>query len=329
MTNQPGTKTPQTTVGSPHKARREARWVSSGLALASLCAVSLGAASSDSDPNHVYTGRAEVYRHIPATSLESLSTPEAIRAVSMPNVAPTKIWRVLEHGERVECLDCIPHVAKLLYADHPKTREISAWWLRRRIFGVFGPGEVYSQVVDTLKDPAASEQQRAYAAEALGEFLTHAGLEPVAEAAVSDPSPRVRLSAVRALRRLGHAGPKGELAQAMADADEKVRMAALDASVGLNNFRDMAAVIARLDDDSAQVRRRAAQILGSSRVRDAVSALSPRTSPDTEPDARVRAAAVYALGQIGDPAGKAAVQAAREDSDRFVRDAARIALRRL
>lgn len=325
MTHQPGTKTSRATGRSP----RNARWVSSGLVMASLCAVSLGTASSDSDPHHVYTGRAAVYRQLPATSLESLSTPDAIRAVSMPNVAPTKIWRVLEHGERVECLDCIPHVAQLLYADHPKTREIGAWWLRRRIFGVFGPGEVYSQVVDTLKDPAASEHHRAYAAEALGEFLTHAGLEPVAEAAVSDPSPRVRLSAVRALRRLGHAGPNRELATAMADADEKVRLAALDASIGLNNFRDMDAVIARLDDDSASVRRRAAQILGSSRVRKAVSALLSRTSPDTEPDARVRAAAIFALGQIGDAAGKPAVEAAREDSDGFVRDAARIALRRL
>ena len=34
----------------------------------------------------------------------------------------------------------------------PKTREIAAWWLRRRIFGVFGPGEVYQQTVQTLAD---------------------------------------------------------------------------------------------------------------------------------------------------------------------------------
>lgn len=325
MTNKPGTSVIEPATRRPSKVR----WVSSSLVMASLFAVSLGAASSDSDPNDVYSGRAEVYRQLPAESLESLSTPDAIRAVSMPNVAPTRIWRVLEHGERVECLDCIPHVAELLYADHPKTREIGAWWLRRRIFGVFGPGEVYSQVVDTLKDPLAAEHQRAYAAEALGEFLTHAGLEPVATAAVSDPSPRVRLSAVRALRRMGHSGPNGELGAAMADADERVRLAALDSSVGLNGFRDMDAVIARLGDDSAQVRRRAAQILGSARVAAATTALLPLTSPDTESDARVRAAAVFALGQIGDAAGKSAVEAARNDEDRFVRDAARIALRRL
>lgn len=305
------------------------RWVSSGVALASLLVVSLGGARGDSDPHNVYSGRAEVYRQLPAESLERLSTPDAIRAVSLPNMAPSKIWRVLEHGERVECLDCIPHVAKLLYAGHPKTREIGAWWLRRRIFGVFGPGEVYSQVVETLQDPTASEERRAHAAEALGEFLTHAGLEPLATAAVSDESPRVRASAVGALARMGHPGPRGELATAMGDEDVRVRLAAVDATVGMSGYSDMDAVIARLADESPEVRRRAAQVLGVARVTSAVPHLLELTSPDTEPDARVRAAAVFSLGRIADPAAKSAVQAAREDSDRFVRDAARVALRRL
>jgi HEAT repeat protein len=309
--------------------KKRTRWVSSALAVSSLLAVSLGAASADEDPANVYSGRARVYRQLPPESLESLSTPEAIRAVSMPNVAPTKIWRVLEHGERVECLDCIPYVADLLYASHPKTREIGAWWLRRRIFGVFGPGEVYSQVIETLRDPEASEDKRAYAAEAIGEFLTHAGLAPVAEAAVSDPSAKVRLSAVNALRRMGHPGPQGELGAAMGDSDSRVRLAALEASVGLSGFRDAAAVLARLEDESPEVRRRAAQVVGGLRVPNAAERLLPLTSSDTEPDARVRAAAVFALGRIGDPTGRSAVDAAQNDSDPFVRDAARMALRRL
>lgn len=309
--------------------KKRTRWLSFGLAMSSLLAVSLGGASADEDPENLYAGRAQVYRQLPAESLESLSTPEAIRAVTMPNVAPSKIWRVLEHGERVECLDCIPHVANLLYAAHPKTREIGAWWLRRRVFGVFGPGEIYSQVVDTLRDQDAPEERRAYAAEALGEFLTHAGLAPVAEAAVSDPSPRVRLSAVAALRRLGHPGPKGELARAMADEDSRVRLAALDASVGMSAFRDGTTILERLEDEAPEVRRRAAQIIGVSKVPGAVDALVRLTSSDTEPDPRVRAAAVFALGRLADPAGRSAVEAARDDSDPFVRDAARVALRRL
>src|SRR5262249_1279759 len=118
----------------------------------------------------VHAGRATVYQQLTEVSLEQVSTPDRISAVTHGNVAPTQICRVLEHGEKVECLDCISDVAKLLYDSNAKTREISAWWLRRRVFGVFGAGQVYSQVLDTLKS-GASDTARAYAAEALGEFL--------------------------------------------------------------------------------------------------------------------------------------------------------------
>ena len=69
---------------------------------------------------------------------------------------PTLIWETLEHGEKVECLDCIPVVAPLLYDSNAKNREIAAWWLRRRIFGVFGPGEVYEQTRPDAPDATAT-----------------------------------------------------------------------------------------------------------------------------------------------------------------------------
>ena len=86
------------------------------------------------------------------TSLETVTTPERLLRVAQGGYAPTEIWRALEHGEKVECLNCIPAVSKLLYNDDAKTREISAWWLRRRIFGVFGPGEVYSRLITAVGD---------------------------------------------------------------------------------------------------------------------------------------------------------------------------------
>ena len=61
----------------------------------------------------------------------------------MSSGSPMEIWETLEHGESVECLDCVAAVAPLLYAGDSHTREIAAWWLRRRTFGVFGAGEVY------------------------------------------------------------------------------------------------------------------------------------------------------------------------------------------
>lgn len=277
-----------------------------------------------------HAGRAIAYEQMERASLETVTTPSRLMRVARGGFAPTEIWRALEHGERVECLDCIPYVSDLLYDDEAKTREISAWWLRRRIFGVFGPGQVYSQLVDALNDKTVAEKRRAYAAEALGEFLSSAGTPHVANAIVADESPLVRLGAVRALQRLNSAGPNGELAVALGDPDEKVRLAALHASTRINVFQDVDQIAARIDDPSSTVRVRAVEALGALGARDAVVAMIAKLSTQNEPAASVRAAAAAALGEIGDPEARAALQAAYDtDTDRFVRDAARVALRRL
>jgi HEAT repeat protein len=275
-------------------------------------------------------GRATVYKQMDQASLETLSTPDRLRNIAKGGFAPTEIWRTLEHGEKVECLDCIPAVSKLLYDGDARTREISAWWLRRRIFGVFGPGQVYERTIATLDDKGKSEKQRAYAAEALGEFLSSAGTPHVARALVEDASPMVRLSAVHALQRLNNAGPNGELSVALADPDEKVRVAALHASTRINAFNDIAGITQLVADASSTVRTRALEALGTLKARDAVVAIAAKLSPANESSASVRAAAATALGQIGDGSVRQAVQDARDnDPDHFVRDAAAVALRQL
>ncbi|HEX3597432.1 MAG TPA: HEAT repeat domain-containing protein [Polyangiaceae bacterium] len=291
---------------------------------------SVAGTSSDPTTNNpnVTVGRAAVYQQLPESSLEQLSTPDHIVAVTQGNTAPTEIWRVLEHGEKVECLDCIPDVAKLLYDGNAKTREISAWWLRRRIFGVFGQGEVYSQVLSTLTS-ATADTTRSYAAEALGEFLIADGIAPVAKAAVTDSSSLVRRSAVRALERLNNEGPAAELATAISDKEPEVRLAALHAAVSINVFSNVDAIVSRLSDDSADVRRRAAESLGTIHATDAVVGLIGLADPSQESDPRVRTAAIGALGKIGDPAAHDAVLAATGDSDPLVQSIAKIALRRL
>jgi hypothetical protein len=276
-----------------------------------------------------HSGRALAYAQLDRASLETVTTPERLMSVARGGYASTEVWRALEHGEKVECLDCIPFVSALLFDDQPKTREISAWWLRRRIFGVFGPGQVYAQTVAALTDTTSSEKRRAYAAEALGEFLSSAGTRHVARALLDDESPLVRQSAVRALMRLNSVGPNGELAVALSDPDEQVRLAALHASTRVNAFRELDQIVARIDDPSSAVRARAIQALGTLRARDSVVALIAKLSPETEPAASVRAAAAASLGELGDPAAREAVQAAyASDQDHFVRDAAAIALRR-
>ncbi|HET7543901.1 MAG TPA: HEAT repeat domain-containing protein [Polyangiaceae bacterium] len=300
------------------------------LSVAALGSVSSAAdAPEPTDTTHL--GRSSVYGNLKNASLEALSTPkEMLALIKAPDsAAPTAIWTMLEHGERVECLDCVPYVSKLLYASNAKTREISAWWLRRRIFGVFGKGEVYEQTINTVNNPKASELSRAYAANALGEFLERAGIEPVSTALLNDRSAMVRVAAANALIRLNNEGTGSALSVALADEDEGVRLAALNGATHINVFSNVDRVAALISDPSALVRRRAAQTLGSLRNSDAVVPLIAITTPDNEPDAGVRAAAVWALGQIADSQALDAVLAAENDSDSGVRDAARFASRRL
>src|SRR6185503_4288215 len=203
----------------------------------------------------------------------------------------------------------IPAVEKLLYDGNNKNREIAAWWLRRRIFGVFGKGEVYSRTVDTLKThPDATT--RARAAEAIGEFLDGAGVAHVAGSLVSDGEPIVRAASARALDRLNNPGPHGELALALQDSDENVRLSALGAAMHVHGFTDVASVARLAGDASPIVRRHAAGALGQMRARDSVAALIGLTSPDQESDAKTRASAAHALGLIGDAAARDALMAA-------------------
>lgn len=305
------------------------RFLSASITLAAAAWVSVSSAADAPDLTH--PGRSSVYSNLSDSSLEAVSTPDAIMAlVQAPNsAAPTAIWTMLEHGERVECLSCIPYVSQMLYNSNPKTREISAWWLRRRIFGVFGPGEAYQQTIDAVSDQSQSELTRAYAASALGEFLEGAGIAPVATALVGDSSPVVRLAAANALIRLNNQGPNSELATALADHDDQVRLAALNGVTHINVFSKVDQVATLISDASPLVRRRAAQTLGTLKSADAVVGLIAITSPDTESDAGVRAAAVWALGQIADPAARDAVLAAKNDADSGVRDAASVASQNL
>jgi hypothetical protein len=299
------------------------------LVLGSLCLDAARSAAAAPSEDRRLAGRARVYSQLDQGSLEAVSTREAILSITEGNASATRIWQVLEHGEKVECLDCIPKVSKLLFNANAKTREISAWWLRRRIFGVFGKGEVYSQIVGTLNDKAQSEQMRAYAANALGEFLSNAGVKHVAKAVREDSSALVRAASVRALERLNTQGPTGELAFAIGDNDESVRLAALSAAIHVHVFSGIEAVATRLSDPSAVVRRRAAETLGALRATDAVAGLVALTSPQREADASVRAAAFWALGQLADASARDAVRAGESDPDPFAQSAARIALRRL
>jgi HEAT repeat protein len=291
-------------------------------------AATFTAADASSAPREVTpngTGFAGVYGTQAANSAEFLSSPDAIKSAAVSG-APTLIWQTLEHGERVECLDCIAFVSPLLYDANPKNREIAAWWLRRRIFGVFGAGEVYEQTLNTLatdSDPL----RRMYAANAVGEFLHGAGVPSVAQALLNDGDPRVRAASASALGRLNDDGA-GALGSAMADKDPGVKLAALGAAGRINSFTSIAQVAALTSDPTAEVRRRAVEVLDGLQASDTIAAVAAVAQNDT--DARVRAIACHALGVFGSNSVlKLLTNLSQNDPDQFVRDEASIALKRI
>lgn len=270
-------------------------------------------------------GTQALYGNIPPDQIEFLSSGDRIKSVAVSG-SMMAIWETLEHGEKVECLDCIPSVEPLMYDANPQTREIAAWWLRRRVFGVFGSGEVYERTLNTLAHDA-NPKRRAFAASALGEFLAAPGVAACATAIATDGDPSVRAAAAQALGRLNDDG-QGALTKAMSDADATVKLAALGSASRVNTFTDIPAAAKLVGDSSALVRRRAAELLGSMRAVDAVDGLMALAQHDA--DANVRNAACHSLGVLKDGRARAALEGVKaNDSDRLVRDQADIALRRL
>ncbi len=280
------------------------------------------------------TGFAGVYGNIPPDQAEFLTTPDRIKAVAV-NGAPTEIWEALEHGERIECLDCIPAVAPLLYDQSSTTREIAAWWLRRRIFGVFGPGEVYQQTLNTLATDSDATR-RGYAAHAVGEFFVAAGIPAVAQSLLTDSDAGVRATSAWALGRLNDDGnfyattpvSPAPLAKAFTDVDPTVSVAALKAAGRINAFADVTSVTAALGNQQDYVRRQAVELLDEMVAKDTAAPVLSLAQND--PSVDVRIGACHALGNFHDATTRAGLQNIQNnDTSSLVRDAAYIALLRL
>ena len=235
---------------------------------------------------------------------------------------PEQIARFLEYGERVECHACVPLLERqLLENDDALVREMSAWWLRRHPFGF---GAVFRDIRTVLANDA-DPVRRSRAAEALGEFMDPHGVTYL-RTALADSDAGVRLAVVRGLGRINSPAGNAAIVQAFTDADENVRDAAVGQALYVNFFRDYDALLGRLADESATVRRRAALAIGSFRVVEAVPALSAMLSGES--DRMVRQAAAFALGRIG---GTEAQQALRTqqtvEQESLVSDAIDVALR--
>jgi len=297
-----------------------------GTFVACAAVINAGDAKSDTPAANAGGGVAAVYgSNIPADQVEFLSSGDRIVSATSSG-SPSLIWETLEHGEKVECLSCVASVAPLLYDNNAEVREISAWWLRRRMFGVFGPGEVYQQTLGTLASDS-NPTRRADAAYAIGEFLETSGIQAEATAINTDQDPGVRAAAASALGRLNDDGA-GALSKALGDSSSAVKLAALQSAGRVNTFSDVATVAKLTGDSDPLVRRRTVEVLDQMNAKDSVASLITLAQKDS--DANVRGAACHALGTIGDASAKGALTSiAANDSDGLVKDLAQMALLRM
>lgn len=250
--------------------------------------------------------------------LEQLSSVDSIKDAAQHG-SPMAIWAVLEHGEQVDCLDCVAYVEPLLYNADAHVREISAWWLRRRTLAY---PDIAARARGVLQNDADATR-RAYAANAIGEFLD-AGAVPLLVKAVSDSDAGVRVAALGAIRRVNNGAAAAAVTTALGDSDVGVRSAALDAAMHLGGFSDATTVTGMLGDADPTIRAKACNALALFRTAGAVSGLEAIVRGDSDEAARI--AAANALGEIGDVSARDTLTAAAaNDASTRVKDAARIA----
>jgi HEAT repeat protein len=188
--------------------------------------------------------------------------------------------------------------------------------------------EATAAIAAALDDP--EEIMRAAAADALGALGQATTLLPLL-VLLDDDAAEVRDAAERALAALAdevdRAEAASELVAALDDDSPTVRAAAADMLGGLGKQVALLPLLARLDDEDAEVRDAAERTLktllgdlpGGVAARGLIEALQ-QDSPV------VRATAAGMLGELGERSGMAALFDALDDSDEQVRSAATHAL---
>ncbi len=167
-----------------------------------------------------------------------------------------------------------------------------------------------------------ADSELTYVARVASDALGRMGVDavpPLLEV-LSDDRPLVRSMAASALGGIGEPRAGQPLLGLLGDAHPGVRLAAAES---LATMRDPAAVTAWLDllkDNAALVRREAAKHLGTSHDPRAGEALYRLLKEDPEPS--VRASAVRAFVETGDPRGLEALLVALHDREWVVCEAA-------
>jgi HEAT repeat protein len=149
---------------------------------------------------------------------------------------------------------------------------------------------------------------RAFSARRRAALAGHTGDVAAARALLADPRPDVRATALGALGRLGAAGPV-DLAAALSDPAPEVRRRACQVAIPFTGV-DLTPM---LDDSDAGVVEVAAWALGERGEAATTSVTALSTVAAGHADPLCREAAVAALGAVGDDGGLPAILAATRD----------------
>ncbi len=197
-----------------------------------------------------------------------------------------------------------------------------------RRMAAYPADEVAQPLLRALEDPEVAV--RLEAARTAGEVGLEAAV-PVLREWMEAPDADIRAAAARALGAIGDPRPVGSLVRALGDSSASVRRAAVKALARLGADPEIGRsvavpLLARLDDDDAEVRIAAAEALASMNDPRAVVPLVGRAR-DSAPEVRV---AVYrALGELADRRAAAALIQSLRDDDENARLAAIAALGRM
>jgi HEAT repeat protein len=226
----------------------------------------------------------------------------------------------VERTESLICEECIQILTNLTEDPRLEVREVAAWWFAKR-----------PALKDMLATQFAADLPRGdtikvrNAADFLGYTVTYTAL-PQLRAAIhrGDLGADAKLALVRAAGFLAHTGGNEVLTTAMADADPRVRAAAVVAWRDILGQKTAQPVVALLGDRDANVRAQAAGVVGGMTEQSARGTLEALVVHD--PDSVVRRNAAWALGQLGDAASRAALLQATTDKSGLVRGVAKAAL---
>ncbi|MEP6802112.1 MAG: HEAT repeat domain-containing protein [Acidobacteriota bacterium] len=173
----------------------------------------------------------------------------------------------------------------------------------------------------------ASWEVRARAISVIGE-LRERSLLPELHRALKDPMPFVRERVTRVLQTVGDVSSLPPLREALSEPDAAVRGNVAEALAKIGGAKELPALTQVLQHDEDEgVRARTASALGEAHLG---AAVDPLVSALGDQSVSVRARAVEALGEIGDPRARAALEkSARRDPDSQVRASAAAALKKL